>query len=206
MPDTHEELDCESCRRMTRHSLHGTVTEEDEQEVEWESGNIETIPIEWHLLLFKCEVCKTASLRVMGDWGDKPQQVYPELKKLSGVPDAVKRSYDEARKVRRVSAIAFIALIRRALEYLCIDQRAVGRDLKEQLDYLSKNGIIPENLAKMAQEIRFFGNLGIHATQAKIDYADVHIVEDFYLAIIEYVYIAPEKLRKAQQRYKEQRK
>lgn len=199
-------LECSSCGVKTPHTKHGSAKEEEEIEFDLEGETLRDV-IEYQHLFLQCQVCGGVSLRVYSDFndGEEPLQLYPPVKDLSGVPQAIRDSYSEARKVKKVSPTAFLVLVRRALEFLCKDQNAKGADLKSQIEDLGKKDIIPKTLSRMSQALRYFGNLGAHATDAKIGFTEVGIVEDFFLAIVEYVYIAPEKLKKAEEHAEKKR-
>jgi len=195
-------IECSSCGKITPHSDRGRATET--EIIDFDSQNGETIRdvIEWQHIFLQCEVCEHVSLQVVSDWEDQPIQLYPPIKDLSGVPATIKQSYVEAKKVKDVSPVAFSVLIRKSLEYICEDKRASGRDLKSKLEDLGKRGIIPATLSRMTQAIRYFGNLGAHATYSKIGREESSLMDDFFLAVAEYVYIAPEKIKKAEERAK----
>jgi hypothetical protein len=131
---------------------------------------------------------------------DELNQVYPAIKNLIGVPEQIQKAYSEAKKVKKISPLAFATLIRRALEYVCLEQEANGKDLDDKLKDLSTRGVIPDTLAKMSHAIRHYGNVGAHADDTNIGYTDAWIMDDFFTAVVEYVYIAPKKLKTAEER------
>lgn len=110
------------------------------------------------------------------------------------VPESIIKTYREARRIKNISPTSFAVMIRRGLEFLCIDKKAKGRTLIKQLEDLGKTGIIPQTLFEMGDTLRFLGNKGAHATDYKIGITEIQAMDDFFIAMIEFVYIAPAKL------------
>ncbi len=46
----------------------------------------------------------------------------------------------------------------------------------------------------MTHAVRFFGNVGAHAAEISITADEASLIHEFFIAIIEYVYIAPDKI------------
>ncbi len=160
-----------------------------------------------YTILVQCKTCKEISLCGSGEWDDNPENLeeatllYPQMKKLTeGIPEIIRKNYLEAKSIEKISPPAFVVLIRKALEYMCNNKGAKGKTLKEKLDHLAKEGIIPSTLSRMANALRFLGNIGAHAIDFEIGLDEIKIVDDFFVAIIEYVYIAPEKIEKLRER------
>lgn len=195
-------VNCERCGKSTPHTEKGSATENDT--ISWgpEDDQLEE-DIQWTNLLLQCDICEHVSLYYFSpDVHEELTQLFPVVKDLNGVPLEVVSAYFEAKKVKNISPLAFVGLIRRSLEYVCVEQRAVGKDLYEKLKDLSDKGVIPPTLSKMSHTIRHFGNIGIHANDTKIDISEVRITDDFFIAVLEYVYIAPQKLKKAEEHIK----
>ena len=155
---------------------------------------------EEYYILTKCITCDKISLFNGWELDDSFSNyavLYPkDLKIGNEVPEAIRLSYSEAKKVKKVSSIAFLVLVRRALEFLCKEQKAGGRNLKAQLDDLAKKGIIPKTLSDMSDVLRILGNIGAHASEIKIEKEEIELVDEFFAAILEYVYVAPSKIKK----------
>ena len=158
--------------------------------------------VKTYTFFVQCQTCLEAA--VYWDWDESNELgnleeatiLFPSTKKFSGIPKAIQDSYDEAKKVQKLSPTAFAVLIRKALEYLCREQSASGNTLKEQLDDLAKKNIIPATLSRMANALRYFGNIGAHSIEIKIGPEEAQAMDDFFIAVVEYVYVAPEKLKK----------
>ena len=153
-------------------------------------------------ILLKCSTCEGLSLYRNWEFYDEVKELdesellYPPLVKLNEtVPAEIRNSYGEAIKIKKLTPSGFAVLIRRTLEYLCNEQKAEGRSLREKITYMGKEGIIPKTLSLMADKIRIIGNIGAHASSIKIDSKEAEIIDDFLIAMVEYVYIAPYKIR-----------
>ena len=60
--------------------------------------------------------------------------------------------------------------------------------------WLIKQGLLPEVFAEMTHITRMLGNLGAHDAEKDVLSADVQIVDEFFRAIIEYLYVARAKV------------
>lgn len=128
-------------------------------------------------------------------------RLYPNSGKLgNGIPDNIQKIYSEIWSIKQTAPSAFVGQIRRALEYLCKDKKAKGKNLFEQLNSLINMKILPETIAEMTDLIRKVGNIGVHATEEDIDIWDADLIDDFFRTIVEYVYIAPEKVQRLKNR------
>lgn len=110
------------------------------------------------------------------------------------VPESVRRIYSEASAIKSRAPNAFANQIRRSLEALCKDRGTNKRVLAQSLKELSSRGEIPPTLADMTDVLRQLGNIGSHAGDQEIDPDYVDVIDDFFRAIVEYVYIAPHKV------------
>ena len=127
----------------------------------------------------------------------------PELHKLSAgdpIPNRVSRIYSEVYPLRKRSPNAFVVQIRRALEFICQDKGAVGRDLFTKLQDLVSQGVFPGYLEEMTDLLRKIGNIGAHADQGDADIWDAELIDDFFRAIVDYVYVSPSKIERLKTR------
>jgi hypothetical protein len=83
-------------------------------------------------------------------------------------------------------------LIRRALEAICADRGITKGCLKSRLDELVRRGEIPLNLIEAATILRSLGNEGAHGES--ISPYTTWVIADFFKAIVEYIYVAPNKV------------
>jgi glutamate-1-semialdehyde aminotransferase len=112
----------------------------------------------------------------------------------------VRRCYEEAAAIQRLAPNAFANQIRRALEALCRDRSAAGNTLAANLRDLAARGEIPAVLAEMTDILRLFGNIGSHADEANVEAGDVDAIDEFFRAVVEYVYVAPHRVSEVRAR------
>lgn len=110
------------------------------------------------------------------------------------VPQSVRECYEEAAQIKSRSPHGFANQIRRALEALCIDRNAKGNVLAQQLKDLGDKGEIPPKLTEMTDILRLLGNLGSHAAKDKVHPEFVPAIDEFFRAVVEYVYVAPHRV------------
>jgi len=118
------------------------------------------------------------------------------------VPKAIAECYKEAARIINLAPNAFATQIRRALEAICDDRGVKKGVLKNRLNELAALGEIPPILAEMTEVLRLLGNIGAHATDLGVKPGHVYAIDDFFRAIIEYVYVAPSKLKEFRDRLK----
>ena len=138
--------------------------------------------------------------------GPESDLVWPKPAKLDeSVPERVRECYDEAARIKSIAPNAFAVQIRRALEALCDDRAAPGRSLQERLQRLSEKGEIPPVLAEMTTILRLLGNVGAHLTEERVTPMDAWAIDDFFRAVIEYVYVAPSRVKDFRDRLRKTR-
>lgn len=109
---------------------------------------------------------------------------------LEGVPEATRRSYDQA--VRCYSSSSFDAcalMCRRSIEALCKELGAANGSLQAKLDTLFKQGVIDSRLVEWAHGVRAVGNEAAHDTEAELSQDDARDALDFTEAILMYVFV-----------------
>ncbi len=124
-----------------------------------------------------------------------PAELHP------AVPERVKAIYRDAAAVKQRSASSFAVQIRRAVEAICRDQGEVKGSLAERIKKLADAGKIPGALAEMTDFLRTLGNAAAHDDEADdIKPGYVEPIDEFFRAVIEYVYIAPFKVHEFKDR------
>lgn len=81
---------------------------------------------------------------------------------LSDMPEEVKKLYKEAALIFELSPRSGAALIRLALEKLCEHLGVKKKNIKESIEELAKQQIIPLRVAQAADNIRLIGNANVH--------------------------------------------
>lgn len=121
------------------------------------------------------------------------------------VPENVKRATFEAELCLSVGAYnACGVMARRAINSLCQDKGAKGKDLYEQLQFLRNNHMITPDLWEWAEELRVVGRSGAHPEWEKVSADEADYAIRFLREIIRYVYINP--YERAQRRLRETKK
>lgn len=98
------------------------------------------------------------------------------------MPDNVKSLYKEAALVFELSPRSAAALIRLALEKLCEHLSVKKKNIKESIEELAKQQVIPLTIAKAADNIRLIGNANVHAGIICDE-----VIEDINPAIFNYI-------------------
>ena len=187
---------CPNCGNTTPHeTLHRADCYE---------ANEDDIGDECWWAILNCSTCGKFSL--YRDYWDGEQKrwiaklIFPIPISLSlEVPQQIRQLFSEAVAVQQSSPSLCAVGLRKCLEAVAIDHGCKG-SLAQAIAALSTRGIIPATLSKMMDSSRLIGNLGAHATGAKLTPDDVDLLVNFVLAIFEYVYVAPKKIAAVQQR------
>jgi hypothetical protein len=165
----------------------------------------------WYLYL--CPVCIEVTLErhswfseEMGPNGEPfvyEDILYPAFStKENYIPKGVKDAIDAALRVRNLDGAICILALRRALEKMCKDKGAKGKDLFEKIKDLQTKNILPEIINNVSYILRKEGNSAAHADDVDFDTETVNLMIEFTKTILDYVYTLPEKIRKAQERIK----
>lgn len=120
---------------------------------------------------------------------------------LEGIPDPVKRIYEEALRCYSSSLYDSCAVMcRRCLEALTKSFQAQGRNLQDKLSDLKANGHIDSRLAEWAQSIRALGNEAAHDIDVAIAKDDAKDVLDFTEALLLYLFLLNNRFAAFQRR------
>jgi hypothetical protein len=145
-----------------------------------------------------CETCSAVLLYdgiSQAETGYWPALSYPRDTQLhKAAPEAIWGIYSEAALVKRNAPNAFAMLIRKGLEAICDDRGAPNGTLAARLKHLSEKGEIPPVLADVTDVLRVVGNTAAHGSLQAITPPMTWAIDDFFRAIVEYVYVAPSKL------------
>jgi hypothetical protein len=139
---------------------------------------------------------------LMEDWLVWPSPGYFHV----AVPATIQKIYAEASLIKGRAPNAFANQIRRCLEAVCIDRGATKRILADNLKELADRGEIPQTLADMADVLRTLGNIGSHFDDEEVSPEYVPVIDDFFRAVVEYVYIAPHKVKEFKDRLDQAKK
>ena len=106
------------------------------------------------------------------------------------------RSRRDCWPLRYLVPTAFVAQIRRVLECVCEEQGAVGRHLFQKLENLANRGTFPGHLRDITHRIRKVGNERAHAGGEDSDVWGAERIDEFFRFVVEYVYVAPARLKR----------
>src|SRR5947207_11659430 len=160
-------IKCGTCDKTANQEV---VAEYDQNvEENFESQGEEYLYIDTYILrLSLCASCESVNLSVQDDGGEV-SVLYPSPPAhLEGLPAKVAKAYKAARAVRLIDPNAFAVLLGRVLEIVCLNRKASGASLSEQLKDLATKGEIPGPLGEMAHQLRFLRNVGAHATLGEL--------------------------------------
>lgn len=157
--------------------------------------------------LLLCLACRKVTLREYfdHDYIDpediKIETLYPRQGvKSFYLPSSVQKAYEAALKARAIDANAYAILLGRMLEVVCENRKVKGENLYDKLKILAENGEIPNNLVGVAHGLRMLRNIGAHEPIEGLSSEEIPILDDLSEAILEYIYIAPNLVRQAEER------
>lgn len=110
------------------------------------------------------------------------------------IPAKLTEMYSQTWPLKKTNPIAFVAQIRRALEYICRDQGATGQNLAWKLQNLVQKGVFPGHIGDVTDLLRLIGNIGSHDSQVEVTVWDAESIDDFFRLLVEYVYVIPAKI------------
>jgi uncharacterized protein DUF4145 len=204
-------LECGHCGNRTPHSKAWQY--ESLQLYEQHDDRIWTETYTW--VLYACGTC--GGLNIYGDFYSvhgsdqlSRTRLHPRASLLlppshmisprEPIPPRIVKLYEEVWPLRHRAPAAFIGQVRRLLEFVCEDQQAAGRSLFEQLRHLVTHGTLPGYFANITDLLRVVGNMGVHATDEDLSRWDAELIDDFFRSVVDYVYVAPAKIRRMQER------
>jgi Domain of unknown function (DUF4145) len=125
--------------------------------------------------------------------------IYPEFSNRNfNLPEGLNKAYKAAQNVKNVDPNAYAVLLGRLLDKICIDKNAIGNTLNDKIKSLAKNGVIPEQISRIALGVKDFRNIGAHADLGELSDNEISIVEELINVIIEYIYEAPSMIQKVE--------
>ncbi len=142
-------------------------------------------------------------MQLYSQFSNTDKILYPQddaIENQLALPYRVYQAYSAALKVQRADAGAFAIMVGRTLEEICNHEKAPGKVLADKIESLAASKRIPQVLADMATQLRLLRNLAAHPNENdyEIKEEDVPIIREFMDAFLEYLYIAPEKIKSLQ--------
>ena len=198
-------LICPSCGNKTPHTLTYSTNED----ITLYSTDGDPSVFDLTLLLLKCPTCNKHSLRVNIDIEDDEDEgvinshlEYPNKKILPAeIPKEIRTAYIQAERVKHISPNAYAVLMRRILESICINKKAEGKSLYDQLKFLGTKNIIPPILGDASDILRKIGNIGAHAGE-EVSEDLISSIDSFFNILVDYLYIIPGKISEIKKKLK----
>jgi hypothetical protein len=144
-------------------------------------------------IVARCETCKQILLYNSIE-GNDPALEYPDISLDDSVPKHISEIYEEAIRIKHLAPNAFAVQIRRALEAICKDRGTKKKYLVDQIKELADKGEIPANLVEASDVLRLIGNIGAHANKHGVHPLQAMAINEFFKALIEYVYVSPDRM------------
>lgn len=124
-----------------------------------------------------------------------------------GVPDEVHKATLEAEKCLDVKAPnACGVMARRAMDAICDDKEAKGKDCFTKLEYLRDNHLITPDLWASGDELRTAGKVGAHPEWEELTLEQADYVISLLREVIRYVYINPHERKSRMLKNKKKRR
>jgi hypothetical protein len=108
------------------------------------------------------------------------------------IPKDIREDLIEAKlcfSVRAYRACAVMA--RRCMQSTCLDKGATKKDLRDQLNELSTNGIITRELKEWADVVRWVGNDAAHSKKDVVTLEDAEDILKLSEQFLHVIYVAP---------------
>jgi hypothetical protein len=141
-----------------------------------------------------------------GDLQSTPKIISKISAELKYVPTNILHDLNEAEMCFSIKATtACVILCRRALESVCVDKKAIGSTLYDQIKDLLEKGLISKDTFQYFEEIRLFGNYGAHPTNDLLDdvsIEDAEIALEITTHIIKHIYEMLGKITKLTEKRK----
>lgn len=160
--------------------------------------------------LLKCEYCRRPTVTSAVErreedftWIENKTQVFPGTgrEQSSAVPESIRSSIEEAKRCLQADApVAAAIMVRRTIEALAQDKKAVGKNLAQLIEGLRSSGHIDARLFAWADALRLAGNSAAHDVERRTDPDDVRDMIHLAEAILDYVYVIQDRYERFQQR------
>lgn len=172
-----------------------------------------------YVFLFECKTCTGISLKhVFGGSLDVEHYrlgipfedidyLYPSVRSFDEeIPIGLRLVIQEANRVKLISSMAYLILIRKVLEELCKEKGIKEDNLQKSLNKLAETEKLPDIFFESSDKLRLLGNIGAHESMIKINNDEIKLIEEFLFAIIEHIYVMPSKLHKLKEALDKQKR
>jgi Domain of unknown function (DUF4145) len=108
------------------------------------------------------------------------------------IPESIRRDLDEAKACASVHAYRACAVMaRRAMQSACIDKGTAKERLVDQLQELTTNGMITNDIREWADVVRWIGNDAAHPDKEEVTKTDAEDILKLAEQFLHVIYVAP---------------
>lgn len=149
-----------------------------------------------HFRMFEEEIDVTGALR--GFRGQTPSAT-PDM--AGSIPEAVREACLDASDARtpRAKCQSYRSAVEFALREAGI-AKSSGSTLGGILREASKTSAISDPLIELCDQVKAFGNWGLHWSETEIESADAEVAKSITFAILDYLFVLPEQVAQAKAR------
>lgn len=164
-------------------------------------------------LIYQCPVCKnpiiiseymTANGQSI-NFAETAYEFPATTIHFDGVPENIKTAFDSAIKTKGIDRAICILSLRRALEMICKEKSASGKDLKEKIADLISKKLLPEMMADACWIVRQSGNDAAHADDIIFTEREVEEITEYVSTVINYLYSMPVRIARLKQQIEERK-
>lgn len=182
-------IDYELERIYPRHNINKPLTFRDDEYKRLFWGESDPMDAYANLFYFEnCEVCQGTCI-YDAKTGEKIHPKTTSIKKPNNdMPQNIKDLYIEASSVFELSPRSALAIIRLALDLLCIELGANNKDsLYNKVEWLYNENVINSEIKELAHGVRGLGNDAVHPRNIddQIDKNDAELVFELLNIIVE---------------------
>ena len=189
---------CEACNAITRVEVKANVSGPPTGDVDIDPDLSSEAELTNYLLGF-CPSCdavfllKDVTVVLGGEASYQRERVvlFPTQggREPEGLPERIAGPYRSARACFKIAEYDAAAMMcRKALEALCKEKVAQGRDLQARLESLRSQGHVDDKLLAWAHELRMVGNDAAHNVDSGLTQEDARDALEFSEALLMYVY------------------
>jgi len=172
------------------------------------SGDGDPHIFETYYMVLLCPSCNRHSLIYTIEFNDDSDDwktwdsIYPkEITYPQYIPQDILKLVKEADRIKYISPEAYVILIRKVLELICLKFNAKGKTLYNKLQNLSSRQTLPPTVSDISGLLKDIGNIGAHADN-KISEQYIYAVSDFIEFIIHYLFTVPERIKMLRKAFK----
>ena len=149
--------------------------------------------------LVSCPLCLDALLVIDeplmdGEWTEAAT-LYPQRKRLPiEVPSNIRNAFIEAESCHMGGHYTAAAgMCRKAVQAVCDNKGATGKNLEKQIDSLETTGVIDSTLTTWSHALRKAGNTALHDTNVTVKEVDSADLLAFTEALINVVFVVGQR-------------